>query len=118
MPPMLFKLVFDKIESTPMPFFVKPIAKGIAAKVKSSFISPQIELHLNYMEAELEKSKWFAGSEFTAADIQLSFVLEAASARGGLDARRPRLMDFLKRIHARPAYQRALEKGGAYDLMS
>ena len=118
MPPLLLKLVFDKIESTPMPFFVKPIAKGIAAKVKSSFISPQIELHLNYMEAELEKSKWFAGSEFTAADIQLSFVLEAASARGGLDARRPKLMDFLKRIHARPAYQRALEKGGAYDLMS
>lgn len=118
MPPLLMKLVFDTMARAPMPFFVKPIAKGIAAKVKSSFISPQIELHLNYMEAELEKSKWFAGSEFTAADIQLSFVLEAASARGGLDARRPRLMDFLKRIHARPAYQRALEKGGAYDLMS
>ena len=117
-PPLLMKLVFDTMARAPMPFFVKPIAKGIAAKVKSSFISPQIELHLNYMEAELEKSKWFAGSEFTAADIQLSFVLEAASARGGLDARRPRLMDFLKRIHARPAYQRALEKGGAYDLMS
>ncbi len=118
MPPLLMKLVFDTMARAPMPFFVKPIAKGIAAKVKSSFISPQIELHLNYMEAELEKSKWFAGSEFTAADIQLSFVLEAASARGGLDARRPKLMDFLKRIHARPAYQRALEKGGAYDLMS
>ncbi len=118
MPPLLMKLVFDTMARAPMPFFVKPIAKGIAAKVKSSFISPQIELHLNYMEAELEKSKWFAGSEFTAADIQLSFVLEAASARGGLDARRPKLMDFLKLIHARPAYQRALGKGGAYDLMS
>ena len=118
MPPLLMKLVFDTMARAPMPFFVKPIAKGIAAKVKSSFINPQIELHLDYMEAELEKSPWFSGSEFTGADIQLSFVLEAAAARGGLDAGRPRLMDFLKRIHARPAYQRALEKGGAYDLMS
>ena len=118
MPPLLMKLVFDTMARAPMPFFVKPIAKGIAAKVKSSFINPQIELHLDYMEAELEKSPWFSGSGFTGADIQLSFVLEAAAARGGLDAGRPRLMDFLKRIHARPAYQRALEKGGAYDLMS
>ncbi len=60
----------------------------------------------------------FAGKEFSVADIQLSFPIEAAAARAGLDASRPRLMDFLERIHARPAYQRALERGGPYELMS
>jgi glutathione S-transferase len=116
MPPLLMKLVFDKVESSPMPFFVKPIARGIASKVKNSFILPNIHSQLAYMEAELENTKWFAGNEFTAADIQMSFPLEAAAMRGGLDERLPKLMAFLQRIHARPAYQRALEKGGPYDF--
>ncbi|WP_367849966.1 glutathione S-transferase [Rhodoferax sp. WC2427] len=116
MPPLLLKLVFDKIEATPMPFFVKPIAKAISGKVKSSFILPQITTHLDFMEAELGKSLWFAGEEFSGADIQLSFPLEAAAARGGLNASRPRLMAYLARIHARPAYQRALAKGGPFTL--
>jgi glutathione S-transferase len=118
MSPLLLKLVFDKIETSPMPFFVKPIAKAISGKAKSSFIEPQIRQHLDYLEAELAKSSWFAGDEFTGADIQLSFPLEAAVARGGLDASRPRLMDFLQRIHARPAYQRALKSGGEYSLLT
>ena len=118
MPPLLLKLVFDRIESSRMPFFAKPIAKGIAGKVKATFVLPQIERHLDFMEASLAKQPWFAGPEFTAADIQMSFPVEAAAARAGLDARRPRLMDFLSRIHARPAYQRALERGGPFELMS
>jgi len=117
MPPLLLKLVFDRIESGPMPFFVKPIARAIAARAKSSFIEPQIARHLDYMESELAKFRWFAGDEFSAADIQMSFPLEAAVKRAGLGASRPRLMDFLGRIHARPAYQRALERGGKYDLL-
>ena len=116
MPPLLLKLVFDKIETSPMPFFVKPIAKAISGKVNSSFIMPQINAHLDYLEGELGKGKWFVGDDFTAADVQLSFPIEAAAARGGLDASRPRLMDYLKRIHARPAYQRAIERGGEYQL--
>ncbi len=79
---------------------------------------PQIERHLDYLEGELAHSDWFAGNEFTAADVQMSFPLEAAHARAGLDERRPRLMAFLKRIHARPAYQRAVEKGGKYGIIS
>ena len=117
MSPLLMKLVFDRIESGPMPFFAKPIARAIAAKVKSSFIEPNINAQLDYMEAELGRAPWFAGAEFSAADIQMSFVIEAAAARGGLDARRPRLMDWLARIHARQAYARAIEKGGPYELM-
>ena len=116
MPPLLLKLVFDKIETSPMPFFVKPIAKAISGKANSSFIMPQINNHLDYLEDELGKGKWFVGDDFTAADVQLSFPIEAAAARGGLDASRPRLMDYLKRIHARPAYLRALERGGEYQL--
>lgn len=118
MSPLLLKLVFDKIEKAPMPFFVKPIAKAISGKAKSSFIEPQITQHLDYLEGELGKSAWFAGDEFSGADIQLSFPLEAAAARGGLDASRPRLMNFLQRIHARPAYQRAIERGGEYSILT
>ncbi|WP_454907812.1 glutathione S-transferase [Variovorax gossypii] len=118
MSPLLLKLVFDRIETTKMPFFAKPIAKAIASKTKSAFINPNIVSHLNFMEAELGKSEWFAGDVFTGADIQMSFPVEAAQARGGLDAKRPKLMAYLERIHARPAYKRALERGGPYGLLS
>ena len=117
MPPLLLKLIFDRIETGPMPFFVRPVARAIARRANSSFIGPNIARHLEYMEAELGKSEWFAGSEFTAADVQMSFPLEAAAARGGLDASRPKLMAFLERIHARHAYKRAIERGGSYQLL-
>jgi len=117
MPPLLLKLIFDRIEKGPMPFFVRPIARAIAQRAKGSFVQPNIDRQLDFMEGELAKSDWFAGTEFTAADVQMSFPLEAAQSRGGLDAKRPRLMAFLERIHARPAYRRAIDKGGAYALM-
>jgi glutathione S-transferase len=117
MPPLLMKLIFDRIENEKMPFFAKPIAKGIAGKVKKMFIMPNIDNNLRFLEAELGKSTWFAGADFTAADVQISFVLEAAAARGGLDARYPKLTAWLARIHARPAYLRALERGGKYDFV-
>jgi glutathione S-transferase len=69
------------------------------------------------MESQLQPSGWFVGNTFSAADIQMSFPLEAAAQRAGLDRSRPKLHDFLQRIHARPAYQRALAKGGQYDLI-
>ncbi len=116
MPPLLLKLVFNRIERAKAPFFVRPVARAIARKAKQSFVEPQIALHLDYLEAELGKSTWFAGEELSAADIQMSFPVEAAAARGGLDARRPRLMAFLERIHARPAYRKALERGGEFKL--
>jgi glutathione S-transferase len=118
MPPLLLKLVFNRIESGPMPFFVRPVARAIAGRVKSGFVEPQITRHLDYMEAELGRFRWFAGDEFSAADIQMSFPLEVAIKRAGLDMSRPRLMDFLARIHARPGYHRALERGGKYELLS
>jgi glutathione S-transferase len=117
MPPLLFKLVFDQIAKAKMPFFAKPIAKAIVAKTMEAFILPNIKTHLDFMEGELGRSRWFAGADFSGADIQMSFPLEAAAARGGLNASRPRLMAYLERIHARPAYRRALEKGGPYSIL-
>ncbi|MBY0556976.1 MAG: glutathione S-transferase [Burkholderiaceae bacterium] len=117
MTPLLLKLVFDRVENSPAPFFVRPIARAIANKVKSSYIQPQLASHLDYLEGELAQRPWFAGAEFSAADIQMSFPLEAAASRAGLDASRPHLMDFLQRIHSRPAFQRALARGGPYDFL-
>ena len=116
-PMLLMKLIFDRIEKAPMPFFARPIARAISGKTKSSFIEPNIKRHLDYMEAELGKTPWFAGNEFTAADVQMSFPLEAATVRGGLDSRWPNLIAFLGRIHARPAYKQAIERGGEYQLL-
>jgi glutathione S-transferase len=116
MPPLLLKLIFERIKATPMPFFVKPIARGISDRVLGAMVEPNLKRQLDFMEAELGKSEWFAGSEFSAADIQMSFPVEAAAQRAGLDASRPKLMDFLKRIHARPAYQKALARGGPYSF--
>ncbi len=100
MPPLLLKLVLDRMSILGWP------AQG--------FVKAQLKLHLDYLEEELGKTPWFAGDDFTAADVMMSFPLEAAAARAGLDESRPLLWAFLERIHARPAYRRALEKGGAY----
>ena len=117
MPPLLMKLVFGRLDRPPMPALLRPLARSIANGVQRNYIDPQLKTHLDFLEAELGKSTWFAGEEFSAADIQMSFPLEASQSRGGLDASRPRLSAFLQRIHARPAYQRAIEKGGKYDLL-
>lgn len=102
MPPLLLTLVLGKL--------------GILGWPARKFVRAQVDLHLDYLEGELTGHDWFVGDEFSAADVMMSFPLEAAAQRGGLDASRPRLFDFLKRIHARPAYQRALEKGGPYSF--
>jgi glutathione S-transferase len=116
MSPLLMKLVFDRIETSPMPFFARPIARSMSRKVKTAMVEPNLKRHLDHMERELTKSEWFAGDEFTAADIQMSFPVEASALRAGLDASRPKLMTFLKKIHARPAFRRALERGGPYSF--
>jgi glutathione S-transferase len=100
-----------------MPFFARPIAKAIAEKVLSGFVMPNIARQLDFMESELSQRDWFAGRSFSAADVMMSFPLEAAAARGGLGGSHPKLAAFLERIHARPGYQRALERGGPFKLL-
>ncbi|MGA9027711.1 MAG: glutathione S-transferase [Steroidobacteraceae bacterium] len=116
MPPLLLKLVFDRVATSPKPWPLRAIARRIAGTVQETYIAPQLTRHLDFMEAALAQSVWFAGAEFTAADVQMSFPLEAAVKRAGLTASRPQLMGFLERIHQRAAYRRALERGGPYDF--
>jgi glutathione S-transferase len=116
MPPLLMKLIFDRVAANPAPWPISAIARRIAATVQNSFIGPNLKRHLDYMEAELGTHTWFAGEQFTAADVQMSFPVEAAALRAGLNSSRPKLMAFLERIHARDAYKRALQRGGPYDF--
>ncbi|ERJ20162.1 putative glutathione S-transferase [Salinisphaera shabanensis T35B1] len=113
MPPLLLHLVFDTVEKQ-APFLIKPIAKAISANVKKQFIRPQLNLHMDYIEHSLRQHNWFVDDEFSAADIMMSFPLEAACARMDLQPRCPNIAAFVKRIHERPAYQRALKAGGPY----
>jgi glutathione S-transferase len=115
MTPLLFKLVFDRIAANPAPWPISAIARRIAGTVNSAFIAPNMKRHLDYIESELNAQTWFTGEEFTAADVQMSFPLEIAVSRAGLDASRPKSIAFLERIRARDAYKRALERGGKYD---
>jgi glutathione S-transferase len=116
MPPLLMTLVFARIRSAPMPFFARPVARSIVDKAMRGFVGPQLKQHLDWMERELGGSGWFAGERFTAADIQMSFPVQAAAARGGGLEAYPRLRGFLQRIEQRPAYQAALQQGGPFAL--
>ena len=109
MPPLLLKLIFETIKQK-APWIVRPIAKGIAGKVLGDFVHPQMKLHFDWVESELGKSQWFAGDELTAADIQMSFPVEAHASRNG--SSQPNTAAWLERVRARPAYQRAIERGG------
>jgi glutathione S-transferase len=114
MPVLLLKLIFARMPKG-VPALLRPIARIISQGGLAKLIDPQLSRHMIYWEEELAKSSWFAGAEFSAADIQMSFPVEAAAARSGMMDDKTHLKDFLKRIHARPAYKRALERGGPYD---
>lgn len=115
MPPLLMKLVLSRIPQA-APALLRSLLNATMARAISRFVEPQLKQHADYWEAELRRSDWFAGNDFTAADIQMSFPVEAMAARGG-DGARPKIDAFIKRIQARPAYRRAIERGGPYALM-
>jgi glutathione S-transferase len=115
MPLLLLKLLFN-IMPKRAPALLRPLVRKVSSQALTTLVNPQLKQHMNFWESELTTSEWFAGDAFTAADIQMSFPLEAAAARGGLEQGHPQAMAFLDRIHARPAYRRALEKGGPYEV--
>jgi glutathione S-transferase len=117
MPLLVMSLIFNRVD-TVAPWIIRPIAKAVTGTVRTSYLNPNLEASLAHMESELGTSEWFAGDEFTAADVAMSFPLEAAAARGGLDAEYPKLSAFLERIHRRPAYVKALERGGPYSILT
>lgn len=114
MTPLLMKLIFKKVKESPMPFFAKPIVRQISGAVDKNWLGPELKLQFDYMESEISRTGWFAGDDFTAADIMMSYPIEAGSESG---IKRPRLEAFLKTIKERPAYQRALEKGGPFSVI-
>ena len=116
MPLLFMKLVFGRLPSR-VPFLMRPVAKAIAAGADKGLLNPQLGTHFMFLESELAQREWFAGADFSAADIQMSFPLEASAARSPLFKQLPKLSAFVQRIQARPAYKRALEKGGPYELM-
>jgi glutathione S-transferase len=116
MPLLVMKLIFSRIPSQ-MPALLRPVARMISNGVDRRRLAPQLSDHFAFLEGELDGRDWFAGDSFTAADVQMSFPLDAAAARAGLGAKLPRLQAFLDRIHARPAYKRALERGGKFELL-
>ena len=101
MPVLLLKLVLGRV----------PIMGKLALRK----LQPMIDVHLDYVESELAQRPWFAGAEMTGADVMMSFPLEAATSRAGLNGQdHPNTLAWLKKVHARPAYQRALHAGGEY----
>ena len=116
-PLMVLSLVLSRIEEAPMPFFLRPVAKGIAQKVRDAYLDANVARNLTFMDNTLKRQRWFCGNVFTAADVQMSFALEAAEVRSNLSDDYTHLAAFLETIRARPAYKRALDKGGHYELM-
>ena len=109
---LVMQLVFGSIPRQPMPFFVRPVARALCAGVQEKLIQPNVQAALAFMENHLAQHRWFAGEHLSLADFQMSFAVEAALARGTAASAWPHLQAYLQRIQARPAYQRALEKGG------
>ena len=112
MTPLLLKLVTSNIRKR-APFFIRPIAAGIADKLDAALVTPNLTANIDFWEDTLGKSQWFAGADFSAADIMMSFPLEAAASRAGANTK-PHIKAWLQTIHARPAYQQALKRGGPY----
>ena len=115
MPPLLLRLIFDRVKKARVPFFVKPITKAVADKVLSEFVNPNIKRLLDFIETSLVGKKWFLGDQLSGADIQMSFPLETSIERGLIDDHYPCIKSYVERIHQQPAYQTALNKGGKYD---
>ena len=116
MPPLLVGLITGRLRKTKMPFFAKPVARRIADQIDSTFTRPRIKQHFNFIESHLAQREWFSGKHLTVSDIQMSFPLEAAASRGLLGTSYPNISAFVDKIHARPAYQAALKRGGEYDF--
>jgi glutathione S-transferase len=116
-PLMLLSLVMGRIADAPVPFFLRPVTRGISDKVREGFLDANVKRNMDFIEASLTGSKWFCGDRFTAADVQMSFAIEAAEVRSDLSGY-PHLARFLAAIRGRPAYKKAIDKGGHYELMS
>lgn len=116
MSPLLVRLLMSKVENAPLPFFIKPVAKGIVKKVEGAFTAPELEKHAAFIEQHLGSHDFFAGDAFSAADVQMSYPVEALLARGRVEANQDKTRAWFETVSARPGYGRAADKGGPVML--
>ena len=117
MPQLVLDLVLTAAPAR-APEALREAAKAVADGARRGYVAPNLKTLFDFVAAELGKSPWFAGEHFSAADVMMSFPLEAAVARAGAAEERPKLAAFVERIHARPAYRKALARGGPYAYAS
>lgn len=115
MPLLLMKLVFSRLGKPPVPFGIRTVGKILAQGIQKSWLNKQIATHAHFIESELARRPWFAGDQFSMADVQMSFPIFALLARGGIDDL-PQTKAWQKRVEMRPAWQRAIEQGGPFDF--
>jgi len=114
MPPLVMALFLNRMETAKMPFFAKPIARKLTQGVRDAYLTHTTKALFAYLDGELSNGAWLAGRDFTAADIMMSFPVEAALTRIDAVQASKNLKSYVERLHARPAYRRALERGGPY----
>jgi len=114
MPPLVLALFLNRMETAKMPFFAKPIARKLTQGVRDAYLTHTTKALFDYLDAEIARGEWLAGKEFSAADIIMSFPAEASLQRADAAKSAKNLKSYVDRLHARPAYKRALEKGGPY----
>ncbi|ORY16477.1 glutathione transferase [Clohesyomyces aquaticus] len=111
---LILTLVINNIRNAPVPFFLKPITRGIASKIDESFINKEIDTHMTFLEEYLAKSpndgEFWVGSSLTGADIMMLFCLEGATQRAKLEEKYPKLYAYVRRMQTREAYKRAADK--------
>lgn len=116
MPLLIMQLVFGRLGGKPIPFFLRPIGRLFAKEVDKGYLGPSLKAQLDYVEQTLAGQPWFAGDDFSGADIQMSFALMAARARGGID-RWPHIARWLDTVEARPAWKAAIERVGPLTII-
>lgn len=110
MPPLLVQLIVERLRNAPLPFFIKPLVRAIAGKIEGGYSGPAVELHMGYIDQVLAEREYFAGDEFSLADVQMFYPVEAGLSRG--EGSYPNMQKWRDRVAARPAYQAAEAKGG------
>lgn len=116
MPLLVLSLFLSRMETQP-PFPIGAVVKLVTGQVRKMYLTPSLASMLAYVEHCLADTTWFAGETLSAADIMMSFPMEAAAARGGLGSAHPHARAWIERVHARPAYQAAIDAGGALDIV-
>jgi glutathione S-transferase len=115
MPLLLMKLIFSQLGKPPVPFGLRSIGNVLGKGVQKAYLDKQIATHASFIESQLAGRPWFAGEHLSMADIQMSFPLFALLSRGGINAL-PNIAAWKKRIEMRPAWQRAIQQGGPFEI--